>query len=200
MKAIEAGLLTLGSSYSPTPSQRLTRSWLTPVGFGPRLQWRAREGFAPSSQQLHLYRVVIANLATRLSCGTRDVKHIDRLIQSPRDVWRCAPDAIPTGHPATYPDIASYAPSAGEPPTWRMILITSFTLRMNTLAAIRANDASDADRVPGNPRQRVPRSRLLGHEKGSSSQASLMLSASVPEHMGHTARGEEPRTRGTARI
>jgi hypothetical protein len=55
MKAIEAGLLTLGSSYSPTPSQRLTRSWLTPVGSGPRSQWRTREGFAPSSQQLHLY-------------------------------------------------------------------------------------------------------------------------------------------------
>jgi hypothetical protein len=144
--------------------------------------------------------VMIANLATRLSCGTRGVKHIDRLIQSPRDVRRCAPDAIPTGHPATYPDIASYTPSAGEPPTWRMILITSFTLRMNTLAAMRANDASDADPVPGNPRQRVPRSRLLGHEKGSSSQASLMLSASVPEHVGHTALGEEPRTRGTARI
>jgi hypothetical protein len=26
-----------------------------PVGFRPRLQWRAREGFTPSSRTLHLY-------------------------------------------------------------------------------------------------------------------------------------------------
>ena len=35
MKAIEAGLLTDGSSYSPTPSQRLNRSWLILLAFVP---------------------------------------------------------------------------------------------------------------------------------------------------------------------
>ena len=34
-KAIEAGFLTLGSSYSPTPSQRLTRQWLLRLAFVP---------------------------------------------------------------------------------------------------------------------------------------------------------------------
>ena len=35
MKAIEAGLLTDGSPYSPTPSQRLPRSWLILLAFVP---------------------------------------------------------------------------------------------------------------------------------------------------------------------
>ena len=35
LKAIEAGFLTLGSSYSPTPSQRLTRQWLLRLAFVP---------------------------------------------------------------------------------------------------------------------------------------------------------------------
>jgi hypothetical protein len=33
--ALEAGLLTLGSSYWPTPSQRLPRQWSTPLAFVP---------------------------------------------------------------------------------------------------------------------------------------------------------------------
>jgi hypothetical protein len=32
---IEAGLLTLGSSYWPTPSQRLPRQWSIPLAFVP---------------------------------------------------------------------------------------------------------------------------------------------------------------------
>jgi hypothetical protein len=35
LKAIEAGLLTLGSSYLPMPSQRLTRQWLMRLAFVP---------------------------------------------------------------------------------------------------------------------------------------------------------------------
>jgi hypothetical protein len=35
VKAIEAGLLTDGSPYSPTPSQRLPRSWLILLAFVP---------------------------------------------------------------------------------------------------------------------------------------------------------------------
>jgi hypothetical protein len=35
LKAIEAGFLTLGSSYLPTPSQRLTRQWLMRLAFVP---------------------------------------------------------------------------------------------------------------------------------------------------------------------
>jgi hypothetical protein len=33
--ALEAGLLTLGSSYWPTPSQRLPRQWSIPLAFVP---------------------------------------------------------------------------------------------------------------------------------------------------------------------
>jgi hypothetical protein len=33
--ALEAGLLTLGSSYWPTPSQRLPRKWSIPLAFVP---------------------------------------------------------------------------------------------------------------------------------------------------------------------
>ena len=35
MTALEAGLLTLGSSYWPTPSQRLPRQWSIPLAFVP---------------------------------------------------------------------------------------------------------------------------------------------------------------------
>ena len=35
MKAIEGGLLTLGSSYWPTPSQRLPRQWRNLLAFVP---------------------------------------------------------------------------------------------------------------------------------------------------------------------
>ena len=35
MKAIEAGLLTFGSSYWPTPSQRYHRQWHVPLAFVP---------------------------------------------------------------------------------------------------------------------------------------------------------------------
>jgi hypothetical protein len=35
LKAIEAGFLTLGSSYLPTPSQRLTRQWQMRLAFVP---------------------------------------------------------------------------------------------------------------------------------------------------------------------
>ena len=35
LKAIEAGFLTLGSSYLPTPSQRPTRQWLMRLAFVP---------------------------------------------------------------------------------------------------------------------------------------------------------------------
>lgn len=35
MKTIEVGLLTLGSSYSPTPSQQRVRQWLVLLAFVP---------------------------------------------------------------------------------------------------------------------------------------------------------------------
>jgi hypothetical protein len=35
VKAIEGGLLTLGSSYGPTPSQRSPRQWRLPLAFVP---------------------------------------------------------------------------------------------------------------------------------------------------------------------
>ena len=35
MKAMEAGLLTDGSSYSPTPSQRIIRQWPILLAFVP---------------------------------------------------------------------------------------------------------------------------------------------------------------------
>jgi hypothetical protein len=55
VKAIEVGLLTLGSSYWPTPSRWMLPPVARPVGVRPRSQWRVREGLAPSSRMLHLY-------------------------------------------------------------------------------------------------------------------------------------------------
>jgi hypothetical protein len=75
MQAMEVGLLTDGSSYSPTPSQRHRRQWLILLAFVP-----AHSG--ASVRELHPLPVsspyiAISFYATqRLSSGGADVKPI----------------------------------------------------------------------------------------------------------------------------
>jgi hypothetical protein len=75
VKAIEAGLLTLGSSYSPTPSQRLVRSWLILLAFVP-------DHSGASVRELHPLPsdstsiAATANVLIHISSGAPDVKYI----------------------------------------------------------------------------------------------------------------------------
>ena len=73
MQALEAGLLTDGSSYSPTPSQRLLCQWRILLAFVP-----AHSG--ASVRDLHPLPVNPSSIARiaisfrELSSGTADVK------------------------------------------------------------------------------------------------------------------------------
>jgi hypothetical protein len=73
VKAIEAGLLTLGSSYSPTPSQRLSRSWPVLLAFVPDHSGASVRELHPlpsSSTSI----AVIVNISIPLSSGATNVK------------------------------------------------------------------------------------------------------------------------------
>jgi hypothetical protein len=75
MKAIEAGLLTLGSSYSPTPSQRSSRSWLILLAFVPDHSGASvRELHPLPSRDTSITRMV--NLGMQVSLEVIDVKRI----------------------------------------------------------------------------------------------------------------------------
>ena len=74
MKAIEAGLLTGGSSYSPTPSQPYDGQWLVQLAFVP-------DHSGASVRDLHPLPVSSTSIARRtngdreVSSGTANVKH-----------------------------------------------------------------------------------------------------------------------------
>jgi hypothetical protein len=75
VKAIEVGLLTCGSAYSPTPSQPSASQWLSLLAFVP-----AHSG--ASVRELHPLPAcstsiaVIVNVGIQISSGATDVKHI----------------------------------------------------------------------------------------------------------------------------
>jgi hypothetical protein len=75
VKAIEVGLLTLGSSYWPTPSRWVPHQWLFLLAFVP-------DHSGASVRELHPLPVCstsiaeAANVCIHLSCGAIDVKRI----------------------------------------------------------------------------------------------------------------------------
>ncbi len=75
VEAIEAGLLTDGSSYSPTPSRRTHRQWLILLAFVPAHSGAPVRELHPlpaSSTSI----AVISDVDRELSSGERDVKQI----------------------------------------------------------------------------------------------------------------------------
>jgi hypothetical protein len=75
VKAIEVGLLTLGSSYSPTPSQRVPRSWLILLAFVPDHSGASVRDLHPlpsSSTSI----AATAHIDIQLASGATDVKLI----------------------------------------------------------------------------------------------------------------------------
>ena len=87
VKAIEAGLLTDGSSYSPTPSQRCPRQWLVLLAFVP-------DHSGASVRELHPLPSSFTSIATispiiqEVTFSTTDVKKIS-----------CLPSGANTLHP-----------------------------------------------------------------------------------------------------
>jgi hypothetical protein len=84
--AIEAGLLTRGSSYSPTPSQPFRGQWLTLLAFVPAYS-------GASVRELHPLPVSSTSIARKaidfreVSSGTRNVKYYVTAIRGPAVPW-----------------------------------------------------------------------------------------------------------------
>jgi hypothetical protein len=75
VKAIEGGLLTLGSSYWPTPSQRYPRQWRLPLAFVPDHSGASVRDLHPlpnSSTSI----AVTTDVDIWVSFGATDVKHV----------------------------------------------------------------------------------------------------------------------------
>jgi hypothetical protein len=74
VKAIEAGLLTHGSSYSPTPSQQRACQWPVLLAFVPDHSGApVREWHPLPVSSTSIARIV--NGHRELSCGATNVKH-----------------------------------------------------------------------------------------------------------------------------
>jgi hypothetical protein len=74
VKAIEAGLLTDGSSYSPTPSQQRACQWPVLLAFVPDHSGApVREWHPLPVSSTSIARIV--NGHRELSCGATNVKH-----------------------------------------------------------------------------------------------------------------------------
>ena len=97
MTALEAGLLTCGSSYWPTPSQRLPRQWSILLAFVP-------DHSGASVRELHplpsssTSRATTAMIKSQLSCRMMDIKRILACPAVVRDTVR-SPRAPPDQPP-----------------------------------------------------------------------------------------------------
>jgi hypothetical protein len=81
MHAMEAGLLTHGSSYLPTPSQRIARQWLVLLAFVPAHSGASVRDFHPlPASSTSIARSLRGN--REISCRATNVKHSSTAIVS----------------------------------------------------------------------------------------------------------------------
>jgi hypothetical protein len=87
MKAIEAGLLACGSSYSPTPSQPSDGQWLVQLAFVPAYS-------GASVRDLHPLPVSSTSIARTVNCwkclssGATHVKHNFPTLSEDQMSWK----------------------------------------------------------------------------------------------------------------
>jgi hypothetical protein len=153
VKAIEAGLLTLGSSYSPTPSQRLVRSWLTLLAFVP-------DHSGASVRELHPLPsdstsiAATANVLIQVSSGAPDVKYIlpnQPVPEAFLAIWCATP--LRTGRTGSWP-CKSHGRRRRTSPSWPEALVVRHgversPLVVHPLRGLRADTS-------GSPRSAFP--------------------------------------------